>query len=311
MTLPTPIAPTPAVELRNVSKRFDKAEALRDVSLRIDPGEVVAILGPNGAGKTTAISIMLGIRKPTSGEAQIFGMDPHDLRARARCGVMLQDTGLPWNLKVGELVALFRSYYPAPLSSREILEVAGLTKLVGKRAGELSGGQRQRLAFALAICGNPSLLFLDEPTVGLDVDSRKAFWREMKRYAAKGASIVMTTHYMEEAEALADRIVVIHDGQVVADASSDALTSRIDRKRVRIRVPGDTTSTAFAGLAVEDLEVNQGVATFTAAEPEVVLHDLWLRKIAYQTIEIRGAALEDAVANLTNHTGEEPHVRIA
>jgi ABC-2 type transport system ATP-binding protein len=290
MTLPTPIAPTPAVELRNVSKRFDKAEALRDV---------VAILGPNGAGKTTAISIMLGIRKPTSGEAQIFGMDPHDLRARARCGVMLQDTGLPWNLKVGELVALFRSYYPAPLSSREILEVAGLTKLVGKRA------------FALAICGNPSLLFLDEPTVGLDVDSRKAFWREMKRYAAKGASIVMTTHYMEEAEALADRIVVIHDGQVVADASSDALTSRIDRKRVRIRVPGDTTSTAFAGLAVEDLEVNQGVATFTAAEPEVVLHDLWLRKIAYQTIEIRGAALEDAVANLTNHTGEEPHVRSA
>jgi ABC-2 type transport system ATP-binding protein len=311
MALPTPITPIPAVELRNVSKQFDGTTALHNISLRIDPGEVVAILGPNGAGKTTAISIMLGIRKPTSGKVTMFGMDPQDLRARSRCGVMLQETGLHWSLRVRELVQLFRTYYPDPLPSAQIMEVAGIADLAEKRAGDLSGGQRQRLAFALAICGNPSMLFLDEPTVGLDIDARKAFWREIRRYADRGASIVLTTHYMEEAEALANRIVVMQEGSIVADAPAETLTSRVSGMHVRLAVPDDITADVFDELPVTELELSHGVASFTSIDPQDVLRGLWLRKVAFRTLEIRGAALEDAVSTLTNDQKEHNHARSA
>jgi ABC-2 type transport system ATP-binding protein len=304
-------ASTPAVELRDVTKRFGTVEALRDVSLRIDPGEVVAILGPNGAGKTTAISIMLGIRQPTSGEARMFGMDPQDIRARSRCGVMLQETGVHWSLRVRELVALFRSYYPNPLPADRVMDVAGIADLAEKRAGDLSGGQRQRLSFALAICGDPSMLFLDEPTVGLDIDARKAFWQEIRRYARRGASIVLTTHHMEEAEALANRIVVMHDGRIVADAPSSELTSGISGRHVRLSVPEGTTPAAFEGLPVSGLEIAHGIAVFTTADLQLILQELWLRKIGFQTLEIRGAALEDAVSALTHNTQESDHARSA
>lgn len=312
MTSPTHIAPAPAVELRNVSKRFGSVDALSDVSLRIDPGEVIAILGPNGAGKTTAISIMLGIRQPTTGEARMFGMSPQHLRARSRCGVMLQDTGVHWSLRVRELVELFRTYYPDPLPTARIMGVAGIADLAEKRAGDLSGGQRQRLAFALAICGNPSLLFLDEPTVGLDIDARKAFWQEIRRYARHGASIVLTTHYMEEAEALADRIIVMQEGRIITDAPTTELTAGIGDTRVRLAMAHDITPDAFTGLPVAALEIVNGVASFTAADPQAILQELWLRKIGFQTLEIRGAALEDAVSALTmNDHEEDSHARIA
>jgi len=305
-----PFPASPAVELRHVSKRFGDMHALRDISLDVRPGEVVAILGPNGAGKTTAISIMLGIRQPTSGVARIFGLEPRDIHGRSQCGVMLQDTGLPWNLRVGELVALFRTYYPAPLPMAEIMETAGIANLARVRAGDLSGGQRQRLAFALAICGNPSLLFLDEPTTGLDVDARHGFWREMKRRAGNGNSIVLTTHYMEEAEALADRIVIVHEGTIVADAPADALTSRVRGKHVRLIVPDGITVTAFAGLPVDRLEIAGTNVTFVTARPEEVLRALWQRGVTYEMQEIRGAALEDAVSALTHET-EIDHAGIA
>lgn len=310
MTTRVTLSATPAVELRDVSKQFGDVHALRDISLRIDPGEVVAILGPNGAGKTTAISIMLGIRQPTSGEARIFGLDPQDLHARSRCGVMLQDTGLPWNLRVRELVALFRSYYPDPRPVVEIMDIAGIADLARSRAGDLSGGQRQRLAFALAICGNTSLLFLDEPTVGLDVDARHGFWREMRHQAGKGTSIVMTTHYMEEAEALADRIVVIHEGRIVADAPAEVLTTHVSGKRVRLTIPGGTTVAAFAGLPLTKLEIDGIHVTFVTAATDEVLHALWSRDVIYEMQEIRGAALEDAVSALTSET-EIDDARIA
>jgi ABC-2 type transport system ATP-binding protein len=312
MTSRTHIAPAPAVELRNVSKRFGSVDALSDVSLRIDPGEVVAMLGPNGAGKTTAISIMLGIRQPTTGEARMFGMSPQDLRARSRCGVMLQETGVHWSLRVRELVELFRTYYPNPLSTARTMGVAGIADLAEKRAGDLSGGQRQRLAFALAICGNPSMLFLDEPTVGLDIDARKAFWQEIRRYARRGTSIVLTTHYMEEAEALADRIIVMQEGRIIADAPTAELTAGISETRVRLAMAQDIAPGAFSGLPVSALEIANGIASFTSANPQAVLQELWLRNIGFQTLEIRGAALEDAVSALTMSDHEEDsHARIA
>lgn len=305
------ITSLPAVELSDVTKRFKDTTALQNVSLRVDPGEVIAILGPNGAGKTTAINIMLGIRKPTSGEARVFGMAPQDLRARSMCGVMLQETGLPWNLRVEELVELFRTYYPDPLPTAEIVETAGLTYIASVRSGDLSGGQRQRLAFALAICGNPSLLFLDEPSVGLDVDSRRTFWQAMQRFARSGKTIVMTTHYMEEADALANRIIVINDGRLIADESPAAIKTRAHGKHVSLTLARGVTPDVFDGLPVSDLDIRQGRTTFVTASPEETLRSLWGRNVGFGDVEIRGAALDEAVSALTTSDKEDQHADIA
>src|SRR5580704_3291789 len=180
---------TPAVELIEVRKSFGHLEALRGVSLRIEQSEVVAILGPNGAGKTTCINMMLGMRRPTAGTAKLFGLSPEDRRARSRCGVMLQESGLPGQLRVRELVDLFGSYYPHPISPDRAIAMAGLADQSRVQASKLSGGQRQRLYFALAVAGDPEVLFLDEPTVGMDVESRRAFLDVIRASAASGKTI--------------------------------------------------------------------------------------------------------------------------
>src|SRR6266566_1923576 len=183
---------TPAAQLIDATKRYGNVEALKGVSLDIELGEVVAMLGPNGAGKTTSISLLLGLRKPTSGKAVLFGMDPTNVSARSRVGVMLQESGVPQMLKVSEIVDLFRSYYPNPLPRERAIAMAGLEEKATSLVKELSGGQRQRLYFALAVCGNPDVLFLDEPTVGMDVEGRRSF---IERIAdLEEAFIVMTRH---------------------------------------------------------------------------------------------------------------------
>src|ERR1700736_4251063 len=208
----------PAAELIDATKKYGEVEALKGVTIRIELGEVVAMLGPNGAGKTTSISLLLGLRKPTSGKALLFGLDPTNLLARSRVGVMLQESGVPQMLKVREIVDLFRSYYPNPLPRDRAIAMAGLEEKTNALVKELSGGQRQRLYFALAVCGNPDVLFLDEPTVGMDVEGRRAFLDGIKTFGASGKTIVLTTHYLEEADELADRIVVIDRGVVIANA---------------------------------------------------------------------------------------------
>src|SRR5262249_52974937 len=240
----------PAVELRAVRKRYGQVEALRGVDLTIQRGEVVALLGPNGAGKTTSIGLMLGLARPTSGTARVLGQDPASMAARSRSGAMLQDTGLPDQLTPAELVRLFRSYYPTPLPAERVLEAAGLRASARKRYGDLSGGQRQRVAFALAICGDPDLLFLDEPTVGLDVEGRRLFLAWMADWASSGRTIVLTTHHLEEADQLARRIVVLDRGAVLADESPDALRARVPGKRVRLRLDGPLAPDALADLPV-------------------------------------------------------------
>ncbi len=183
----------PAVELSHASKRYGEVQALRDVSLTIDAGEVVAMLGPNGAGKTTSISLMLGLRNPTSGSVRLFGMSPKDLRARSRIGVMLQESGVPGMLRVREIVGLFGSYYPNPLPTAEAIAMAGLEEKAESLVKDLSGGQHQRLYLALAVCGNPDALFLDEPTVGMDVEGRRRFIEEIAALAARGRTVVRSS----------------------------------------------------------------------------------------------------------------------
>src|SRR5690242_12845949 len=204
-----------AVELIGAHKSYGAVEALRGVDIAIQPGQVVAMLGPNGAGKTTSINLMLGLRKPTRGQARLFGLDPGDRRARSRSGVMLQESGVPSVLTVREVIDLFRPYYPRPAPADKALAMAGLQEQARMQTGKLSGGQRQRLYYALAVCGDPELLFLDEPTVGMDVESRRAFLASIKDFAAAGKTIVLTTHYLEEADELAQRIVVIDRGLVI------------------------------------------------------------------------------------------------
>jgi ABC-2 type transport system ATP-binding protein len=303
----------PAVELRDVHKRYGASEALRGLDITIEPGELVAILGPNGAGKTTAVGCMLGLRRATSGSVRLFGLPPTDAAARARRGVMLQESGVPGSLTVRELVDLVRAYYPAPLATGEAIGLAGLEAEAGKAAAKLSGGQRQRLYFALAICGDPEALFLDEPTVAMDVVSRRAFLDTIRGFPAAGRTVVFTTHDMHEADELAARVVVIDRGQVVADDTPAAIKARIPGRRVSFRTPGplvaeDLAELPLSGLSIGDRPVRSEVAhpgadgqlvRFLCNEPEATLRALFARGISIVDLEVAGADLEDAFLSLT------------
>jgi ABC-2 type transport system ATP-binding protein len=293
----------PVVELERARKRYGAVEALRGVDLRIGRGEVVAMLGPNGAGKTTSISLMLGMRRPTEGRVRLFGMPPGDRRARSRTGVMLQESGVPGTLTVRELIDLFRAYYPRPLPAARAIELAGLADKAAARVAELSGGQRQRLYFALAVCGDPEVLFLDEPTVGMDVEARQAFLASIRELAAAERTIVLTTHYLDEADALARRIVVIDRGVVIADAAPADLKARMPSKRMRFRMAGPLDGAALDGLPVTGIERTGDRVQLLSAEPEMVLRELFRRGVALSDLEVVGADLEEAFLALTAARG--------
>src|SRR2546428_1162152 len=275
----------PVVELQGARKRFGQVEALKGVDLTIGAGELVALLGPNGAGKTTSIALMLGLRRPTAAQALLFGLAPHDRRARSRCGVMLQESGTTGMLTVREIVDLFRAYYPSPLPAARAIALAGLDAKAGARAGTLSGGERQRLYFALAVCGDPEALFLDEPTVGMDVEARRAVLESIRALSAAGKTIVLTTHYLEEADQLARRIIVIDHGVVIADATPREIKARIPSKRMSFSAGAPLSDAIFQGLAVQSLEVSGRRVRLLSHAPER----------AVQTLFARGAAIPDLV----------------
>ena len=291
---------TPVVELRAARKRFGQVEALKGVDLTIGAGELVALLGPNGAGKTTSISLMLGLRRPTGGEARLFGLDPTDRRARSRCGVMLQESGTTGVLTVREIVNLFRAYYPSSLPAERAIALAGLDAKANARIATLSGGERQRLYFALAVCGDPDALFLDEPTVGMDVEGRRAVLTSIRALSAAGKTIVLTTHYLQEADQLASRIVVIDRGIVIADATPREIKARIPSKRVTFSVAAVVGDATFQGLPVQSLEVRDHRVGLLSSEPEQVLKALFERGVTIRDLEVTGADLEEAFLSLTS-----------
>jgi ABC-2 type transport system ATP-binding protein len=285
-------------ELRGVTKKYGAVVALDGLTLELEAGRITAILGPNGAGKTSAIRLLLGLTRPTAGSVRLFGTDPRSPAARRRTGVMLQIAKVPETLTVREHVDLFCSYYASPMTVEAALEAAELTSVADRKYGHLSGGQRQRVQFALAICGNPDLLFLDEPTVGLDVEARRGFWTRIRALATVGRTIVLTTHYLEEADALADRIVMLSRGSIVADGAPHELKARVAARRIRC-------VTSLPAAAVEALEGvmsvrRDGSATeILTSNAEHVVRQLLLRDASLSGLETSGAGLEDAFLRLT------------
>ncbi len=285
--------------VRNLVKVYDKHRALDNISFELRRGEIVALLGPNGAGKTTAIRTLLGLTRQTSGEVLLFGQSPRERTGRLRTGAMLQIGRMPESLRVREHIDLFRSYYPNPLPASEVLSIAGLTGIADKLFGQLSGGQKQRMLFALALCGDPDLLFLDEPTLGMDIEARRALWEQVRLLAARGKTILLTTHYLPEAEALATRVLVLQAGRIVAEGTPAELKGRVQMSTVRCR----TTVAANVLRAlpgVSDVKPGEGTGVvLLTTEPEALLRALLPLDAELSGLEVTGTAFEDAFLALT------------
>ncbi|MFZ0417870.1 MAG: ABC transporter ATP-binding protein [Candidatus Sulfotelmatobacter sp.] len=289
--------------LEEVNKNYGEVRALRNVNFTVRAGQVVALLGPNGAGKTTAVKLLLGLIQPNSGKVRVFGGDPTNPQNRMRTGAMLQVGKVPETLRVREHVDLFSSYYPNPLPLEEVLGAAGLEKLRDRRFGDLSGGQRQRTLFALAICGNPDLLFLDEPTVGLDVEARRGLWEEIRRLVECGKTVLLTTHYLEEADALADRIAVINQGEIIAEGTPAEIKSQTSGKKIRcVTALGMATLLQIPGVA--GVKQDREAVEIRTGEAEPVVRQLLSRDPSLSGLEISGAGLEEAFLSLTRDNRE-------
>jgi ABC-2 type transport system ATP-binding protein len=294
-----PAAAPLAVELRGVERRFGDVVALRGVDLALSAGATVALLGPNGAGKSTTISIMLGLLEPSAGEARTLGMSPREAVASGRVGAMLQSTGLPKGVRVRELVELVRALYPNPLPRVELLERAGLATLQDRRTETLSGGEEQRLRFALAIAGDPDLVFLDEPTVGMDVETRRAFWLDIRRSAGEGRTILFATHYLEEADQVADRVVVLDHGRVVADGSSAQIKATTSDRTVRFTLPGADLARLRSLPGVTDAGLRGTTVELVSQDADATVAALFAGGYAPRDLEVTGANLESAFLALT------------
>jgi ABC-2 type transport system ATP-binding protein len=297
--------------LNTVTKRYGNGVvALDKLSLTLHRGEVVALLGPNGAGKSTAVKLLMGLSSPTAGDVRIFGADPRQSAARIRTGVMLQVGRAPEMLRVREHIALFRGYYPNPMPYADIVTAAGLEGIEATMFGQLSGGQKQRVLFALALAGDPDLIFLDEPTVGMDIKARRGMWATVRSLAARGKTILLTTHYLEEADALAHRIIVIDKGRVVCEGTpaevkslGSATPGSSSSRSIKI-IRCVTTLAASILLAIPGVtsaELTGSTMTINSTKPEATLRELLTLDQSLHSIEVQSPALEDAFLALTAH----------
>jgi ABC-type multidrug transport system ATPase subunit/peptidoglycan/LPS O-acetylase OafA/YrhL len=296
--VPMPLAAQPLAQLIGARKSYGKSLALDGIAIEVRRGELLALLGPNGAGKSTAISLWLGLLQADGGQVRLMGRSPLEVDSRREIGVMMQEVALEPLLSVRELIELAASYYPRPLSVQETLELTGTTPLAGQRYAKLSAGQKRQAQFAMAVVGQPKLLFLDEPTVGLDVQAREHMWRAIRRLIKDGCSVVLTTHYLEEAEALADRVVVLAKGRVIASGSVAEVRATVSRTHI----------SCTGALGADEVRLWPGVieATqdahkliITAVDAESVLRRLLAADASVRQLEVRPADLADAFTELT------------
>ena len=287
--------------LESVNKNYGDVRALRGVNFQVRAGEIVALLGPNGAGKTTAVKLLLGLMPPNSGRVRVFGGDPMNPENRMRTGAMLQVGRVPETLRVREHIDLFSTYYQTPMLAEQILAAAGLEKLRDRKFGELSGGQRQRVLFALAICGDPDLLFLDEPTVGLDVEARRLLWDEIRQLVSRGKTVLLTTHYLQEADALADRIAVLNKGEIIAQGTPGEIKAQTSGKRIRC-ITRLSASNLRQIPGVMEVKEDREAVEIHAREAEPVVRELLARDMTLSGLEVTSAGLEDAFLALTQES---------
>jgi ABC-2 type transport system ATP-binding protein len=285
-------------ELSGVSKRYGKVVALDGMELQVRPAELLAVLGPNGAGKSTAISLMLGLQTPDAGTARLFSQSPLNLASRRHIGVMMQEVALPPELRVREHVDLVASYYPDPMTAEDALRLTRTLPLAARPYGKLSNGQKRQVQFAMAVVGRPKLLFLDEPTVGLDLPSREMMWSMLRELVRQGASIVLTTHYLEEAEALADRVVVLAKGHTIASGTVSQLRSLVGRKRITCETSLPPELVA-AWPEVQTVIRDRARLHITASNSDAVVKRLAMADGNFLDLEVHRAGLAEAFTELT------------
>jgi ABC-2 type transport system ATP-binding protein len=297
------------IRLEGLSKTFRTPQgpvpAVDGIDLEIAPGETVALLGPNGAGKSTTLEMLLGLTRPDAGTVSVFGQSPERAVDTGGVGAMLQTGSLIRDLSVRELVAMIASLYRHPLPVDEALDLAGIGPLAGRRTQKLSGGETQRVRFAVAIVADPDLLVLDEPTVAMDVESRRAFWAAMRAFVARDKTVVFATHYLDEADAYADRVVLMASGAIVADGPPTEIKAMVGSRRIRATLPGADRA-MLAGLpGVTDVELRGESIVLICSDSDAALRALLAASPEARDLEVTGAALEDAFVQLT------PEVRAA
>jgi ABC-2 type transport system ATP-binding protein len=296
----------PGIELRGLEKSFKTphglVEAVRGVDISIRPGEIVALLGPNGAGKSTTIDMLLGLARPDAGDVSLFGSTPEEAVLSGRVGAMLQTGMLIQDLSARELVAMVASLYPAPLDVDEVLALVGIEAIAGRRTQKLSGGEAQRVRFALALVSDPALLVLDEPTTSMDVEGRHAFWRTMREFASRGRTILFATHYLEEADANADRAVLMAAGRVVADGPTTEIRAMVGGRTIRATLPEAELAELEDLAGVTAAERHGDAVLLTCADSDAAIRALLDTWADARDIEIASAGLEQAFLELTAST---------
>jgi ABC-2 type transport system ATP-binding protein len=293
------------VVLRGLTKSYGNVRAVRSVDIVVDRGETVALLGPNGAGKTTTIDMLLGLTRPDAGDVSLFGLSASEAVRAGTVGGMLQSGSLVQYLSVRELVTMVASLYPHPLRVDDALRLTGTAEFADRRTTKLSGGQTQRVRFAIALVADPDLLVLDEPTAALDVESRHEFWAAMRAVAAKGKTVIFATHYLEEADAFADRVILMARGRVVADGPPTEIKARVGSRTIRATLPRADPSALSALPGVTSADTRGDAVVLSCVNSDLALRQLLRDYPDAQDIEVRGAGLDEAFLELTADDDDE------
>lgn len=305
----SPSTLTAGIALTGLTKTFRSPQgpvhAVRGIDISIAPGETVALLGPNGAGKSTTIDMLLGLLAPDAGTVSVFGMSSTEAIARGAVGAMLQIGGVIEYLSVHELISMMASLYPDPMPVDEVVALTGITDLAGRKTTKLSGGQTQRLRFALALVSNPDLLVLDEPTVALDVEARRAFWATMRTFAARGKTVVFATHYLEEADEYADRIILMARGRIVADGPSTEIKATVGMRTIRATLPSADLAALAVLPGVTNADTRGESVILNCSDSDTALRALLPAYPQARDIEVTGAGLEEAFVQLTGDHSDE------
>jgi ABC-2 type transport system ATP-binding protein len=287
------------IELKDLAKSFGDVRAVRGIDVAISAGETVALLGPNGAGKSTTIDMLLGLLDPDGGSVSVFGAPPRAAIDAGAVGAMLQTGALIRDVTVRELVEMMGSLYPSPLGTGEVLELVGISDIADRKTQKLSGGQTQRVRFAVALVSNPDLLVLDEPTVAMDVEARHGFWSAMRSFAAGGKTVLFATHYLEEADAYADRVVLMSQGVVVADGAPTEIKAMVGNRTIRATLPGVPLGELERLPGVSRAERRGDSVTLVCSDSDAAIRAFLAAKPEAKDIEIAGAGLEEAFLELT------------